>query len=227
MLVPGAGGSAYYWHLVQPELADRGYDAVAVELPAADNDAGIGRYADCVVQAAGDRHPVVLVAQSLAGFTVPTVCRQLPVDLIVLVNAMIPAPGESGGDWWNNTGHDQARRNQADRQGRSLDDPDDMIESFFHDVPADVRARVMARGEPEQSGTPFEQPPTAGGWPAVPTRVLTGCDDRFFPAEFQTRIAEERLDTTPDEMPGGHLCALSQPTVLADRLVQYWTEHTA
>lgn len=50
LLVPGAGGRADYWHLVEPELAARGYDAVAVELPAADDAAGLVQYADCVLR---------------------------------------------------------------------------------------------------------------------------------------------------------------------------------
>jgi pimeloyl-ACP methyl ester carboxylesterase len=61
----------------------------------------------------------------------------------------------------------------------------------------------------------------------VPTRVLVGRDDRFFPAAFQRRIAEERLGITPDELPGGHLLALSRPSELADRLERYWSEVAA
>lgn len=52
----------------------------------------------------------------------------------------------------------------------------------------------------------------------MPTRLLQGRDDRFFPAEFQRRLAQERLSITPEEMPGGHLLALSRPTELADHL---------
>ena len=58
-------------------------------------------------------------------------------------------------------------------------------------------------------------------WPDVPTRVLTGRDDRFFPLEFQRRVAAERLGLAVDEVPGGHLVALSRPAELADRLVAY------
>jgi pimeloyl-ACP methyl ester carboxylesterase len=48
-------------------------------------------------------------------------------------------------------------------------------------------------------------------WPDVPTRFLQARDDRFLPGEFQRRVAQERLGITPDEMPGGHLVALSRP----------------
>jgi hypothetical protein len=44
----------------------------------------------------------------------------------------------------------------------------------------------------------------------------------FFPIEFQRRLARERLGITLDEMPGGHLVALSQPEELAVQLPSYW-----
>jgi hypothetical protein len=53
-----------------------------------------------VLAATGDRRDVVLVAQSLAGFTAPLVAARRPVDAIVLVAAMVPAPGETGVEWW-------------------------------------------------------------------------------------------------------------------------------
>ncbi len=45
-----------------------------------------------------------------------------------------------------------------------------------------------------------------------------------FPADFQRRVARERLGISADEMPGGHLVALSQPEELAVRLEAYATE---
>jgi pimeloyl-ACP methyl ester carboxylesterase len=52
----------------------------------------------------------------------------------------------------------------------------------------------------------------------VPTSVLAGQDDRFFPLEFQRRVARERLGLEVDVVPGGHLAALARPVELADRL---------
>jgi pimeloyl-ACP methyl ester carboxylesterase len=51
-----------------------------------------------------------------------------------------------------------------------------------------------------------------------------GRDDRFFPVEFQQRVARDRLGIAADEMPGGHLVALSQPADLAARLIEYAEE---
>ena len=223
VLIPGSGGKAWYWHLVVPRLEERGHEAVAVELPAADDRAGLPEYVATVVRAIGNRDPraVVIVAQSLAGFVAPLVGAQVPVSLLVLVNAMIPNPGETAGDWWANTGHAEAKRNHAVREGRPADAPFDPLTEFFHDVPQPVIDEAWAQGEPRQSNAVFASPCTFRTWPAVPTRILVSREDRFFPVEFQRRVARERLGIEVDEMPGGHLVALSQPDELSALLIAF------
>ena len=98
MLIPGAGGEAWYWHLVVPRLQERGHDALPVSLPAGDDSAGWAAYADAIAESIGDRTGVILVAQSLAGFSAPLVCERVPVEQMVLLNAMIPRPGETGAE---------------------------------------------------------------------------------------------------------------------------------
>jgi pimeloyl-ACP methyl ester carboxylesterase len=53
----------------------------------------------------------------------------------------------------------------------------------------------------------------------VPIRVVAGADDRLFPAEFQRRVARERLGVEADVLPGGHLIALAHPDPLASYLL--------
>src|SRR5262249_52234970 len=55
VLIPGAAGQAWVWHLVEADLRRRGYDAFAVDLPAADESKGLPAYADAVVSAVRDR----------------------------------------------------------------------------------------------------------------------------------------------------------------------------
>jgi pimeloyl-ACP methyl ester carboxylesterase len=221
VLIHGAGSDSWYWHLVAPELEAMGHDVVAPDLPCDDDSAGLGEYADTVVDAIGERtNDLVVVAQSLAGFTAPLVGERVPVELIVLLAAMVPSPGESPGDWWANTGWEQAHRAQAERDGRELGDQLDPVAEFLHDVPPDVVEESVHHVR-EQSGTPFEKPWPLDAWPDVPTRFLLCRDDRFFPAEFQRRVVRERLGVTPDEMDGGHLPALSRPNELARRLHDY------
>jgi pimeloyl-ACP methyl ester carboxylesterase len=222
VLIPGAGGRAWYWHRVVGEVRRRGHEAVGVDLPAADDAAGLTAYTDAVVAAVGDARPLVVVGQSMGGLTAPLVCTRVPVDLLVLVNAMIPTPGETGGQWWEATGQATARADLAARENRELSDG--LLDDFFHDVPRHVMEEAMGRGDPPQSSTPFTEAWPLDAWPAVPTRVIAGRDDRFFPADFQARIARQRLGITPVVVPGGHLIALSRPVELTDALLAAWED---
>jgi pimeloyl-ACP methyl ester carboxylesterase len=213
-LIPGAGGAAWYWHRVEPHLQRAGHGTIAIDLPGDDEGAGLPEYTRRVVDAIEGRDDLVLVAQSLGGFTAPLVAFEVPVSAVVLVNAMIPAPGETPGAWWENTGSLQARERAAQRHG--YDTRFDLDVYFLHDVPRDVVA-AGAEHQRDEAIAVFGSVCDFEAWPAVPIRVVAGADDRFFPVEFQQEVARERLGIDPDVLPGGHLIALSQPS----RLAQY------
>jgi pimeloyl-ACP methyl ester carboxylesterase len=219
VLIPGAGGSAWYWHRVTPLLAEAGVDGVAVELPSADDSADLTTYADVVCEAVSHvEGPLILVGQSMGAFTAPMVADRIGAALIVLVNPMVPTAGESPGQWWGATGQDQAMAEHFRRIG--LPDKEfDPVEDFFHDVPAQVRDDAFSQPPPRQSDTPFGRTWPLDGWPDVPTHVVAGSDDRFFPLEFQRSVVRERLGLDVDVLPGGHLMALSRPRELADYLL--------
>ncbi len=219
-LIHGAGDGAWTWHLLEAELRERGHDVVAVDLPTEDDAAGLWEYADTVVDAIGDRRGLVVVGHSFGGFTAPLVCDRLSVDLLVMLAAMIPSPGEPPDAWWANTGYEQAKREQAERDGIALGEEEDEIATFFHDVAPELAAEAMRR-ERDMSATPMAQPWPLAAWPEVPTKVLLCRDDRFFPVEFMRRVARERLGLIPDEIDGSHCIALSRPRELADRLEAY------
>lgn len=220
VLIPGAGGDAWYWHLVEREFAQRGHDVISVELPSDDESAGLADYTHTVVEAVGGRTDLVLVAQSMGGFIAPLVQQRRSASSIILVNAMIPLPGESPGAWWDNTCQAQARRANDIREGRPPDAEFDLATYFFHDVPAELTEYGLGHGK-RQADKPFGEPCSFIAWPQVPTHVITGRDDRFFPLGFQQRIARERLGLEPDIVPGGHLVALSHPIELVDRIESY------
>src|SRR5688572_23642642 len=102
VLIPGAGSGPWYWHRVTPQLEALGHEVVAVDLPVDDDSAGLAEYTDVALDAIGDRggDGLVLVAQSMGGFTAPLVAARRPADLLVLVAAMVPRPGETGAEWW-------------------------------------------------------------------------------------------------------------------------------
>jgi pimeloyl-ACP methyl ester carboxylesterase len=213
ILIHGAGDVGWYWHLVEAELHRRGHDSVAPDLPCDDDSAGLGEYADVVADAIGGRTNLVVVAQSLGGFTAPLVCHRVAVQLLVLVAPMIPAAGEAPAEYWTNTRyHDEA-----------LERYDGDIALFYQDVPPDLAAEAL-RHSRTQSEARMGEPSPLETWPDVPTRVLICRDDRLFPARFLRRVAQERLRVAPDEIDGGHTPALSRPNELADRLDAYAAE---
>jgi pimeloyl-ACP methyl ester carboxylesterase len=223
VLVPGAGGSSWYWHRVVSELQRAGHRAVAVDLPGANPSAGLPEYRDLIVSAARtfSRGPVVLAAQSLGAFSAPLVCEHVAVERVVLVNAMIPRPGETAGQWWDAVGWHDAAHASAAADGRPEPDVNDLDTLFFHDLPPDLVNTMRAEPDAGAEGpTIFAQPWPLDAWPDVPTVVLSGREDRLFPLPLQRSIAEQRLGLDVTVLPGGHLIALSQPEVLTRHLVQ-------
>jgi pimeloyl-ACP methyl ester carboxylesterase len=213
VFIHGAGDVGWYWHLVAAELRGRGHDTVVPDLPCDDDSAGLPEYADAVAAAAGDRTGLVVVAQSLGGFTAPLVCDRVPVKLLVLVAPMIPAPGEAPADYWSATRFEQEERERYD----------DDVALFYQDVPPVLAAEALKRGR-RQSEARMGEPSPLRAWPDVPTRVLICRDDNLLPPAFLRRVARERLGITPDEIDGGHTPALSRPHELADRLETYAAE---
>ncbi len=221
VLIHGAASDSWYWHRVAHLLEERGHSVVAPDLPCDNDSAGFPEYACAVAHALTEWSGVTLVAQSMGAFTVPLVCDLVPVDLIVLVAPMIPLPGEHPSEWWVTSGQEASRRALDLREGRDPDAPFDVRTTFFHDVPEPVVAEAFARGERYQSGTPFEQPWPVDEWPAVPTRVVAGRDDRLFPLDLMRRLSRDRLGIAPDVIDSGHLPALSRPHELADLVESY------
>jgi pimeloyl-ACP methyl ester carboxylesterase len=224
LLIPGAGGAAWYWHRVVPLLEAAGHAAIAVDLPADDESAGLPEYVATGVAAARrpqQRGELIVVGASLGAFSAPLIADRVKASLIVLVNGMIAAPNETAGQWWATTGHAQA---MAEHDGTPIASPNeapggpkfDEAWYFLHDVPESVLA--SAPPVRPQSGSAFVAP-FAPAWPDIPTRVIAGRDDRFFPLDFQRRIARSRLGLEVEVVPGGHLVALSHPVELAERLL--------
>jgi pimeloyl-ACP methyl ester carboxylesterase len=217
VFIPGAGGSAWVWSRVTPFLVGAGHEAIAVDLPGDDETAGLARYTELVVNAIGSRSDVVLVAGSLGGFTAPLVCERGPVAELVLVNAMIPNPGETARDWWAHTGALEARDTAARAGGYG---PFEVATYFLHDVDPEVAAEGEAH-QREEADIVFGSVCDFQAWSGVPIiRVLAGHDDRFFPVGLQRRVAQDRLGVEADVLPGGHLLPLAQPRMVADYLLR-------
>ncbi len=206
VLIHGAGSTAWDWHLVSPYLRHRGNEVVAMDLPCDDSTAGLEAYVDCVLAAIGDRTDLVVGAHSLGGFTAPLVCARVPVQSLVLMAAMVPAPGETGLEWWDNSGYTEATRDEPDRDPREL---------FLHDLDPELASEELARSR-DQTRAAMAEPWPLPEWPDVPTRYVLFRDDRMFPAPWARRHARERLGVVAEEMGGSHCAYLSRPAELAE-----------
>jgi pimeloyl-ACP methyl ester carboxylesterase len=222
VLIPGAGTGPSAWDGVVAELRVRGFPAVAVDLPSADPAAGLPEYVDAAVAAVGARRDLVVVGQSLGAFTAAALCERVPVRLLVFLAGMVPAPGETPGDWWEHVGFRAAVPDVIARHGPPSTWGATALEDvFLHDVPATRRAWADTTVRP-QTDAIFASPLSPSEvWPTVPTRVLLCRDDRFFPPDFQRRLARDRLGLVADETPGGHVAMLSRPEELAATLASF------
>lgn len=216
-IIHGAGGRGSDWRLVADELEARGHESVLLDLPC-EEPIGLDGYVDTVIEAIGDRSDIVLVAHSLGGLTAPVVATRIPVSALVFVTAMVPLPGERGGEWWGNVGHEAAYEAQG-----LADNDDDTV--FLHDVPPEV----VASFEPsrDQTGQVMEDPSPLTDWPDVPTTFLLCRDDRFFPAGWMADVVRSRLGIEPVAVPGGHCPYWSQPAALAAAIEQAWDDRAS
>ena len=182
--------------------------------------ASLDDYARTVIDAMAGLQDPVIVSQSYGAFTATLVAAQFPVRLLVLLAGMIPAPGESPGDWWGNTGYQQAVEKQAELDGGQTGNDDPFI-SFYNGVPRPLAEEALRRGGRGESSVVWNTRWPLDAWPDVPTKFILCKDDQFFPAAFMGRQAHQRLGAVADEVPGCHCAALSHPRELGDLLVSY------
>jgi pimeloyl-ACP methyl ester carboxylesterase len=207
-LIHGAYDVGWYWHLVERELRQRGHRSTAPDLPIEDDGATLLDNARVVLNAIAATHDVgelIVVGQSWGGYIAPIVAGLAEADQLVLVAPMIPKPGETADEMWKATGWTFPR---------------DEADPFYHDVDPTLAASAKARERGQTEATAREPWPLAA-WPAVPTHVIIGRDDRFFPAEWLRGVVRDRLGIEPDELASGHTPALSQPRELVSLMESY------
>ncbi len=121
---------------------------------------------------------------------------------------MIPQPGETADEMWEATGWKMPREESG------------AIGVFYHDVDAALAAEAMSR-ERRQSETTSREPWPLDAWPNVPTHVIIGRDDLFFPADWLRGVVRDRLGIEPDVLACGHTPALSRPKELVELMESY------
>jgi pimeloyl-ACP methyl ester carboxylesterase len=225
VLIPGAGADPRVYGATVAALNQLGHVGIAPPLPLDRADATPSDHADAVAAALSDLRPdpLVIVGQSLGAYAATIAAARLDPTRLVLLSPMIPAPGESAGEWWRGTGHPEAIAELTGRVGSPSEwDEDAVAEVFLHDVDAEtIAANAKYDGAPADGL--FGEPLPLEAWPDVPTTVIAPRGDRLFPLEFQRRVARERLGLEVVEIDGGHLPYLSRPAELAAVLVEVAT----
>jgi hypothetical protein len=137
------------------------------------------------------------------------------VKLLILVNAMIPEPGETAGEWWDHVGWQAAAQAAAERDRRPAVDVNDLDTLFFHDMPPEI-LDVALRSLRSHRGTDRLRR-------AVATRrVARGAHGGSLQSRrpaLPLAVPATYLGLGVHELPGGHLLALGHSHVLADQLI--------
>ena len=216
ILVPGAGGDAFYWHLVAPLLRDAGHEAVAVRPPR-----GRGRRRPRRVRRRDRprdrRSPRRRARRPVDGRLQRPDGRRARggVARIVLVAPMIPVPARRPAS----SGRERAgRRARAARSPRAATRTRRSTCTRRSSTtspptwPSACSSRATARDEGESLRGPW---PLAA-WPDIPTPVIAGARDRLFPLAFMRGSRRDRLGIEDVAVvDAGHLPALSRPEELA------------
>jgi pimeloyl-ACP methyl ester carboxylesterase len=207
-----------------PELERAGHTAVAPDLPCEDVEADAPDYARVVLDALGDAEDVVVVGHSLGGLTAPLVAAARPVRRLVLVAALLPAPGQSLIDQLRaepgllnvprgeGMAHDEQRRSRwtdAELAGRT------MYPGCHPLIAAGAFARLRA-----QAAAPQIRPTPLEAWPDVPTDYVVCTGDRIVSPAWGARRARE-LGFGMRELASDHSPMLSRPAELAELLLSY------
>jgi pimeloyl-ACP methyl ester carboxylesterase len=225
-LVHGASHGGWCWTRVAPLLEERGHRVVAPDLPCDDPEAGLGEYADVVLDALGADDDVVLVGHSLGGLVIPVVAERRAVRGMIFLCSVPTGPGpaiDAGlADMVTPAFVEGAR--DFDAHGGDRLRPSAALTVWYDDCDPEDAAWAVVRLR-FQSRRPLVEASPLGRWPAVPLEVVLGRDDACVRMAWAIPAARARLDgRTPVLLDGGHSPFLARPeelTAVLDHIVRH------
>jgi pimeloyl-ACP methyl ester carboxylesterase len=220
--VHGAWHGAWCWDLVASRLRELGHEAVAVDLPIEDPQAGADAYAEVVLVALSDYDDVVLVGHSLGGLTVPVVARRRPVRRMVLVTPLLPTPGSSFDDQYAAEPDILMPGLTAGQigfpDGSSQWQPAAAIATMYPDAPPPVAEWAASRLRRQHWRVSGEVTPLTA-WPDGDVRVIACAQDAVVNTDWVRRSAKVRFGAEAHVLAGDHSPFLARPDELVDLLL--------
>jgi pimeloyl-ACP methyl ester carboxylesterase len=215
-LVHGGMHGAWCWERVAKELAGRGHEVRAVDLPCDDDAYGVSGYAARTAAALADvTAPVVLVGHSLGGITIPVVADRLPVRRMIFLSALLPAPGQT---------LLEQQKDEPEMLFPDLTGPPGWGERFYNTCTPDDAAWALGRLR-RQSQTPHSEVTPLRVWPDVPAAYIVCERDHAVNPVWGRVAAERRLGVRPVELADtGHAPFIDRPEELAELFVRLGSE---
>jgi pimeloyl-ACP methyl ester carboxylesterase len=220
VLVHGAWHGPWCWDRVTPLLRERGIDAIAIDLPSMDVNAGhvtVHDDAKTLRKAldALDR-PAVVVGHSYGGGVITEGAADHPmVKRLVYLAAFLPEVGESLNDLFSlvPNPHILGFIKPTD-DGRTAPDPAMAGAVFYNDC--DEATVAWATQQLRSMNMDGASPATAAAWHALPSTYVVCTQDRIILPELQRRMAERTNETV--ELDTSHSPFASRPELVADLL---------
>jgi hypothetical protein len=203
-------------------LAERGSTAHAVELA---NDPALhaADFADLVRRQVPSVDAPIVLAHSGSGPLLPAAARAVRASRQVWLAAWVPDPDVPFVD------DVKANIGEAFDPGWIGVDPiedDAVAETFlYHDCDAEtLRWALSTRRAFVPRGAYEERVPLAA---EIPSTYIVATEDRTIQPDWQRRMARERLNVEPVEIPTGHCPNVSRPDLLAEILLGVASEQTS
>lgn len=229
ILVHGAWLDAACWHPVVQRLQQAGHTVDAPDLPGHGRDqtplagrtleAYVARIVRDVDAAPG---PVVLVGHSMGGIVISHVAEQRPerIARLVYLAAYLLGNGETIKEQQDPDSQVPPAMRPAQDWSTIALDATLLPGVFFHDVPGDVAAPLIAASAPEATaplGTPLAV--TDDRWGRVPRAYITTRADRALTPALQDRFLALRPCAPVVALESGHTPFASRPDELSAHLL--------
>jgi pimeloyl-ACP methyl ester carboxylesterase len=216
VLVHGAWADGSSWQRVIPILLDKRLPVVAVQNPTSSLAADVAATKTVLDAIEG---PVVLVGHSWGGAVITEAGNDPKVQALVYVAAFAPDAGETLGELVNaHPAPPGLSQVQDDGAGNLKLSIEGWINDVGQDLP-DTETRVLSVLQPPLPASTFGDKVSAAAWRAKPCWYIVSAKDRVVSVELE-RMFAERMGATTSEVDASHLSILSQPTAVADVILE-------